>query len=434
MDLYMPDELAGEKAERMARARQWLIRNAPRTTEDRVFQLLGLGWAGASREERTRVAQAILAEQLPDGGWAQLPGRRPDAYATGESLAALHEAGALATVHPAYQRGLRFLLQSQVADGSWLVLSRFHDDAPVSPPYFETGFPHGRNQIASTSGTSWAVMALSYALPEKLVEPLVAGTLAGPEPPKWLRTALFGTGAQLRTQLDYGLDPNSTTPLGTTLLMAAAGDPEKGKLLLGRGADVNAKAKSGYTPLLVAVTYGNSLESVRQMIGRGAQVNLKGASPLIHAVISGDLPTARLLLAHGADPNQANLFFGLYLAKPLQIATNFDDESMIRELARAGADLRVVDSDGVNLAGLAALNDAAGAVKALAGLGVDVNHVDHRGMTPLLWASTVEFGTGKVAEALLASGADSRIKGKNGVTARSQAEKYNNRAVLSAVH
>ena len=63
-----------------------------------------------------------------------------------------------------------------------------------------------------------------------------------------MEAALFGTAAQLKAQLDAGLDPNSKTPGGTTLLMMAAADAEKVKLLIDRGADVNAKARRASPP------------------------------------------------------------------------------------------------------------------------------------------------------------------------------------------
>jgi len=34
-------------------------------------------------------------------------------------------------------------------------------------PYFETGFPHGRDQFISAAATSWAVMALAHTLNTK---------------------------------------------------------------------------------------------------------------------------------------------------------------------------------------------------------------------------------------------------------------------------
>jgi ankyrin repeat protein len=73
----------------IARAAVWL-RSAPvRTTEDRAFQLLGMKWSNSSQAQSEQAGRALLAEQRADGGWAQLPTMRGDAYATGQSLYAL---------------------------------------------------------------------------------------------------------------------------------------------------------------------------------------------------------------------------------------------------------------------------------------------------------------------------------------------------------
>jgi hypothetical protein len=80
------------------------------------------------------------------------------AYATGEALVALHEAG-MSVTNAAWKRGIQFLLKTQVEDGSWYVKS--HSFA--AQPYFDDGFPHGVDQWISASATNWAVMALSLA-------------------------------------------------------------------------------------------------------------------------------------------------------------------------------------------------------------------------------------------------------------------------------
>ena len=97
--------------------------------------------------------------QRDDGGWSQLDGGASDAYATGSALVALNRAGAVATDDPAYRRGVLFLLSSQRDDGSWFVASR----SKPFQPYFESGFPYGKDQFISMSATSWAVAALSLA-------------------------------------------------------------------------------------------------------------------------------------------------------------------------------------------------------------------------------------------------------------------------------
>jgi hypothetical protein len=93
------------------------------------MQLLGLTWAGASAGDIRTSATALLAEQRPDGGWAQLPTLETDAYATGQALVALQTAGP-AVSSAEYRRGVADLLRTQFADGSWLVRSRTF---PVQP-------------------------------------------------------------------------------------------------------------------------------------------------------------------------------------------------------------------------------------------------------------------------------------------------------------
>ena len=138
-------------------AKSWLEGAQPRSTEDRAFQLLGFAWAGAAREPRLRAGQALLKEQRPDGGWGQLPSLPSDAYATGQAMVALRENGLAHAAAPQYERGVRFLLDTQFEDGSWYVRSR---SVPFQP-YFESGFPHGEDQWISAAATNWAVMALS---------------------------------------------------------------------------------------------------------------------------------------------------------------------------------------------------------------------------------------------------------------------------------
>jgi hypothetical protein len=134
--------------------------SANRSTEDRAFQLLGLGWSAAAKETIKKAARALAAEQRPDGGWAQIPTLSSDAYATGQALVALQQSGALMPADPMVQRGNRFLMQSQLGDGSWFVTSR----AIPLQPHFESGFPHGRDQFISAAATNWATMALSLAI------------------------------------------------------------------------------------------------------------------------------------------------------------------------------------------------------------------------------------------------------------------------------
>jgi hypothetical protein len=166
-----------------ARALRWLTATNPRETEDRVFRLVGLKYAGATKEVLAAAVADLVKAQRPDGGWSQLdapiaeskPDKGPnstrhtdmtglasDPYATGSVLVALHQAGGMATADPAYRRGLGFLVRTQRADGSWYVKSRSH---PFQT-YFESGFPHGPDQFISAAASGWAVAALALACPK----------------------------------------------------------------------------------------------------------------------------------------------------------------------------------------------------------------------------------------------------------------------------
>jgi ankyrin repeat protein len=152
-----------EFEERFVRAKQWLLSAKATSTEERSMQLNALADAGASAAERAPFVKALKAAQNQDGSWSQLPDIPSEAYATGEALYALHVSGAVSTQDPVYQKGVRWLLRNQLADGSWFTPTRA---IPVQPHTFESGFPHGWNQFASAGASSWAAMSLLFTLPD----------------------------------------------------------------------------------------------------------------------------------------------------------------------------------------------------------------------------------------------------------------------------
>jgi Squalene-hopene cyclase C-terminal domain/Prenyltransferase and squalene oxidase repeat len=140
----------------IARAKAWLLRANPQSTEEQAMLLLGLVWVAADREAIERAAATLLAAQRPDGGWAETATLETDAYSTGESLLALRAAGALKPTDEGWLRGTDYLLRTQQDDGTWYVRSR----SAAVQPFVDSGFPHGRNQFISMAGSCWAVMAL----------------------------------------------------------------------------------------------------------------------------------------------------------------------------------------------------------------------------------------------------------------------------------
>jgi ankyrin repeat protein len=154
---YGPPSQRADYDKAVERAVQWLEKAQAKTTEDTVFKILGLTWGKGSLEAIRKTAQDLLALQRPDGGWGQVPTLASDAYATGQALVALHEARAIGASSPAYVRGIQYLLNSQLEDGSWYVRTR----AAAIQPYFDSEFPHGADQFISASATNWASMALA---------------------------------------------------------------------------------------------------------------------------------------------------------------------------------------------------------------------------------------------------------------------------------
>lgn len=157
MQLYgMPGRKA-EFEQRIARARSWLLETNARSGDERAMLLLGLYWSGASQEKIRSAARGLAAQQRADGGWAGNANLASDAFTTGETLYALHETNTVPVSDAVYQRGVKFLLNTQYADGSWYVRSR----APKFQPYFQSGFPFDHDQWISAPATGWASMALA---------------------------------------------------------------------------------------------------------------------------------------------------------------------------------------------------------------------------------------------------------------------------------
>jgi ankyrin repeat protein len=435
---------ASQKAQTDAavtRARTFLEGRTTRETEERSYQLLGLRWAGAARTTLQTLARDLKAAQRPDGGWNSVNGRDSDAYSTAQALVALHDGGGVAIIDSSYQRGIEFLLKTQAADGAWHVTSRLHPPAPLSPPYFDAGYPGGHDQFLSMQGASWAVMALSHALePARPVEPpALPGTEpAGVEP--WVETMIFGTRDDVRKLLDGGLDPNAATKSGgTTALMMAAPDVEKMTLLLDRGADVNARANTRYSALMVAAQYQEGDAAINLLLDRGAQVATPATAPVFNAnpfflaSYAGNAKSLKRLLAAGGKLDEAMIAIGTSRTTPMLGAFKFGDMEVARTLLDLGAPIDFADGNGITMLGRAALNNDLELARMLIERGANVNVVDKQGMTPLLWASNIDFGDSTMVELLLRSGAKPDARNKDGLTPLELARKFGHANLIPAL-
>ena len=414
ISLYVPEELHAERDACILRARRWLLKERPASTEDAAFRLMGLVWAGASANEIDTARRDLVAMRKTNGGWPELPAYPSDAYSTGESLFALREASVPVTDR-VLRAGLSFLISTQAPDGTWRISTRMVSPADVSPEYFPTGFPYEKDEYLSYAGSTWAVMALLTAVP-KTAPRSHAAIESREAAPHWARTALFGTPQELTALLDRGLDPNSKTGKGTTLLMMAATDAEthaeKVRLLLARGADPS------YGALTVAAASRDTAPAIKALIDAGAPVNPPQGgraknTPLLFASMTGDLENVKLLLAHGADPSAA-----------LAQAVTFGYQDIVRALIAAGAPAKLTESSGINLLHWAAIANRPAVIPALVEAGVPINAKDESDFTPLMYAATIDFGDTASLRALLKAGADPNIRNGDGRTAIEQARLY----------
>jgi squalene-hopene/tetraprenyl-beta-curcumene cyclase len=88
--------------------------------------------------------------QNADGGWGQTAGAKSDAYATGQMLYALAEAGATPG-DPAVRSGQTFLAKTQREHGGWVMVSR---------AVMRDGKPPKNLAPITHAGSAWAVLGL----------------------------------------------------------------------------------------------------------------------------------------------------------------------------------------------------------------------------------------------------------------------------------
>jgi ankyrin repeat protein len=149
--------------------------------------------------------------------------------------------------------------------------------------------------------------------------------------PLWT-ASLNGSAAMVRTLLDAGANPNLALLLGETPLMVAArsGNPDVVEQLLAKGASVNARAGRGQTALMWAVAQKHP-DVVKVLLSHGSDLHVRsevwsqvmavpphglleynrtiphgGDTALMFAARVGDLVSAKLLVAAGANVNDAD--------------------------------------------------------------------------------------------------------------------------------
>jgi ankyrin repeat protein len=184
-------------------------------------------------------------------------------------------------------------------------------------------------------------------------------------------------GAAVDTPIVYG--EHSITPL---LKASWDGDLPIVQYLIGKGANVNARAgDTKETPLINAVTRGH-VDVVKALLEARADVTLRNRfdfNPFTSAVAAGNQEIAALLLDAGAKIGD-----GASGLTPLAFAVSSGNIEMIRFLAARGADVNQGAKSGGQTALISAIYGAQiEAVKTLIELKADVNAKMKDGTTPL---------------------------------------------------
>jgi ankyrin repeat protein len=190
--------------------------------------------------------------------------------------------------------------------------------------------------------------------------------------------------------IDKGANVNQPTRYKTALMHAAdKGYADVVSLLLAKGAEVNVITDEG-NALMEAVT-GGHVETMKLLLAAGADVKTvhrTGEQALMMAArqrsyrtptVEPSAEVVGLLLAHGADPNATSRWG--------ETALMFaNTAARVKLLVGKGADLEARSEGGMTALMKAASRGDVGVAGALVESGANVNAVDDKGSTALLYS------------------------------------------------
>jgi ankyrin repeat protein len=236
-----------------------------------------------------------------------------------------------------------------------------------------------------TTALHWAVRADDGETADLLIRAganVAAADRYGVQP--LFLASLNASAGMIDKLLRAGADPNSANPSGETSLMTAArtGSVEAVKILLDRGAAVDAKESvRGQTALMWAVAQ-NHPAVVRLLHQRGADINAASSvfvPPAIRPDRVGQAAGAGITRQKSPSAPQGKM-------TPLLYAARDGNVEMLRLLLELKADIKLTDANGTSPLVFALVNGHVSTARFLLENGADPNAADGYGRAALFAA------------------------------------------------
>ncbi len=220
------------------------------------------------------------------------------------------------------------------------------------------------------------------------------------------------------------------------------------KKLLDDGANVNARNRGGWTPLMFAATIPDAQDLIMLLLDYGADTSLKNSMGRTALGIAQDSLGRKKYIGLGYDklleekvgPQPAAFEAKVQPSKPVVLSASTLEAKIQMKPAAAAPTSAVTGIDAIlpngetqliNAIKEARENKAAALpkIKSLLDQGANVNAKNKAGWTPLMWAVSIGDALDLV-ELLMHRGADPDVANNTGMTARSAADTFGQRGYI----